>query len=124
MIKELICINCPMGCHLQLNIEQDEVIEVKGNTCPRGLVYAKNEFYHPMRRLSSTVKIKDGLHGVLPVISSDVIPKEKCFEVLKLLKEIEVEAPIVMDQIIVNDVLGLGVDILASRDMGKVKDEV
>ncbi len=113
---ELVCINCPLGCHLTA-IKEGDKITVTGNTCPRGEQYAINEMTMPMRTLTSTVRISGSIHDSLPVITSAQIPKEKMFEVMKALKNIEVKAPVKVGEVIVKDVCGLGVDIIASRSM-------
>ncbi len=33
---ELICIGCPLGCNLTVDMDGSEVVEVKGNTCKKG----------------------------------------------------------------------------------------
>ena len=119
MLKEMICITCPIGCHL--TIRQDGYdIEVTGNTCPRGKQYAIAELTNPTRMLTTTVVIKNALYHQLPVISSAPIPLDKIEEPMKLLKEVAVTAPIYEKDIIMKDIFGLGIDIIASRSMKKV----
>jgi len=116
---ELVCINCPLGCHLSAK-DVDGQIKVTGNNCPRGEQYAINEMTCPKRTLTSTVRIKHSTHEALPIITSNQIPKEKMFEVMKALKNIEVEAPIEVGQVIVSNICDLNVDIIASRSMKRV----
>ncbi len=113
---ELVCINCPLGCHLTVTEENGE-ITVTGNTCPRGKQYGINEMTNPMRTLTSTVKIEGALHEALPVITSCQIPKAKMFEVMKALKGVKVQAPVSNGQVIIKNVCGLEADIVASRAM-------
>lgn len=118
MIKEMACIVCPMSCHLQIEMnEKGEVISVTGNTCNRGERYARNEMTHPMRMLTSTVVIKNGLYSRLPVILSGEIPKDKIHEVMQALEGVEVYAPIQINDIIMENVCGLSVNVIASRSM-------
>lgn len=114
---ELVCINCPMGCHLSVTKENGEV-KVTGNTCHRGEKYAIDEATCPKRTLTTTVSIKHSIYDCLPVITSAQIPKDKMFDVMKELKNIEVNAPININDVIVEDVCGLGVNIIASRTLG------
>lgn len=120
MLKEMICITCPIGCRLTIKQVGDE-IEVSGNTCPRGKQYAIDEIKNPMRTLTTTVVIKNAIYHQLPVISSDKIPLNQIEDAMKLLKNTIIEAPIYEKDIIVHDILGLGIDIIASRSMKKVK---
>ena len=41
--RELICIGCPLGCMLTVEMNDGAVVSVTGNTCPRGKVYAEKE---------------------------------------------------------------------------------
>ncbi|MBR6822183.1 MAG: DUF1667 domain-containing protein [Clostridia bacterium] len=118
--KELICINCPMGCRLNVTIEDGSVTEVTGNTCPRGREYALKEAVDPMRILTSTVKIEGAVHRVLPVISDGEIPLRQMFEAMAEIKKIDVRAPIKEGDIVLHDILGSGVNIIASRTMDRV----
>jgi len=116
MIKELICISCPMGCHLKVNTETKEVT---GNTCKRGEIYGINEVTNPVRVITTTVKVKYGELPVIPVKTKTPIPKELNFKAMEVLNSIEIEAPISMGDIIVKDMLGTGVDVVATRSLKK-----
>lgn len=113
---EMICINCPLGCHLIIN-KQNDLIEVSGNTCPRGKEYAINELTNPTRTLTTTVRIKEAIYECLPVISSKPIPKDRIFDVLRVLKDVEVTSPVRINEVIVKNILDLDIDIIASRSM-------
>lgn len=110
-MKELTCIVCPRGCHLVI----DDNLNVSGNFCKRGENYAKNEITRPMRNISSTVIIKSNIINRLPVKTSDNIPKDKIFEVMKEINKVIVSAPINVGDIVIKNVLDLGVDIVATR---------
>ena len=64
--RELICINCPLGCGLTVTLKDAEVVKVEGNTCPKGEAYGKKEVTNPTRIVTSTVRVSG---GVLPVVS-------------------------------------------------------
>jgi len=115
MNKELICIACPMGCHLEINV--DDNYSVKGNQCKRGEVYGKKELTNPTRLITSTVKIKNGINNRIPVKSDNEVPKDKIFLVMKELEKVELNSPVRINQIIVENVCGLGVNIITTRSM-------
>lgn len=120
MKREMICIVCPIGCHLNVELsEQGEVLKVEGNTCPRGEKYAYKECTSPTRMLTSTVKIANGIHSVLPVISSTDIPKDRIMDVMKEINRVQCSAPVYVKDILIKNVCGLDVDIVASRSMEK-----
>ena len=114
-MKELICIVCPKGCHLQVDETRDYA--VSGNSCPRGAEYGKNELLHPTRVLTSTVKIKGGLHPRLPVKTTQAIPKELLFQAMKALDGVELTAPVTVGQVVVANLLDTGADVVATRNM-------
>ena len=82
---ELICINCPNGCRLKIQKEGDD-FKVEGNLCPRGRTYAINELTHPLRTLTTTIRISNGIHAVLPVISDGQLPKDKIKEAIEAIR--------------------------------------
>ena len=112
----LICINCPKGCHMIVE-EVDGEVKVSGNSCPRGVIYATNELKNPLRTLTTTVAVESKDHRRLPVISSSPLPKGKLLDVMKQLKGVEVKAPVHIGDVIVKDVLGLNADIIASKSI-------
>ena len=114
----LICINCPRGCHLTVE-EINGEIKVSGNTCVRGETYAINELTNPLRTLTTTIAIKSENYLRLPVITSSPIPKGKLMDVMKALKEISVKAPINMGDVIVENILDTGANIIASKSILK-----
>ena len=114
-MKELICITCPRGCHLQV----DDNFNVTGNFCPRGVIYAKAELTHPVRMVTSTVTIKSEIESRLPVKTKDPIPKELIFNVMKEISKTVVKAPIKIGDVIIKNVLGSGVDIVATKNISR-----
>ncbi|MBQ6126157.1 MAG: DUF1667 domain-containing protein [Erysipelotrichaceae bacterium] len=114
----LICINCPRGCHLIVEKVKEE-IQVEGNACPRGYTYAVNELTNPLRTLTTTVGIESETQKRLPVISSAPLPKGRIMEAMKALKDVEVQAPVHMGDPVYKNVLNLGIDIIASRSIEK-----
>lgn len=125
MIQELTCITCPLGCHLEATWEEREgktiVLSVRGNTCPRGENYARAELTHPERMVTSTVTIRNARYRKLPVVTSAPIPKERISDVMAVIHETSVCAPVQIHDIIIENVCGLGVDLVASRSLEKLE---
>ena len=119
--KSLTCIGCPLGCQLIVELENGEVISVIGNTCKRGDDYARKEVTSPTRIVTSTVKVTGGKSSVISVKTKSDIPKEKIFECVKALKEVEVQAPIAIGDVVLSNVVGTGVDIVATKDVEAVE---
>ena len=110
---ELICITCPRGCHLQV----DESLNVSGNMCPRGAMYAKAELTHPVRMVTSSVAISSKVEARLPVKTKEPIAKELIFKVMEEINKVSVKAPIKIGDVIIKNVLGSGVDIIATKNV-------
>ena len=120
MKKSLICVSCPLGCPVEVEIENGEVIAVTGNTCKRGDAYARAEVTNPVRSLTTSVKIENGLNPVVPVKSSGPVPKDKMFECMKEINSVTIKAPVKIGDVVIKNILGLGVDIVATNcDSGK-----
>ena len=115
--KNLICINCPLGCPLTVTLENGEVKTVSGNTCPRGDAYARKELTNPTRIVTSTVKVRGGTLPMASVKTASDIPKGRIFDCVKALQGIELDAPVVIGQVVVPNVCGTGVDIVATKNV-------
>ena len=112
--RELTCIGCPMGCPLTVEIENNEVKSVAGNTCKRGEDYAKKEVTNPTRIVTSSVRVKGGDRVSVSCKTKSDIPKSKIFDVARALKDVEAVAPVRIGDVLVEDVAGTGVQIVAT----------
>lgn len=117
--KELICIVCPKGCHLEVTGDSDG-LHVTGNGCRRGVAYAKKELTEPTRVLTTTVKVKDGLSDRLAVVTDGEIPKESLMEAMRIINKLEIKAPVKCNQVLIRNLLESGVNLVASRGMAEL----
>ena len=117
--RELTCIVCPVGCKLKATIDGAD-INIEGNTCARGKKYGLDELCSPVRMITSTVKVEGGFLPRLPVRSASPIPKARVLDALAALKSVRMQAPVEIGQLVLRDVAGSGVDIIASRPMDRV----
>lgn len=115
--KELVCVVCPMGCRITVTLDGDNIVSVTGNSCPRGKAYAEKECIRPERILTTTVKLEGGIHRVLPVITDKEIPLDKVFEAMELVRKVTVKAPVSEGQVIIENILDSGANVIASRSM-------
>ena len=97
--KNMTCVVCPRGCALTVTVEDGKILSVTGNTCKRGAAYAEAELLRPERMLTST------------------IPKDKIFDAMRVLYGTRVSAPVQIGDVIVADVCGTGVDVIASESL-------
>ena len=117
-MKQLVCIGCPRGCRLTIDEKDGEYI-VTGNTCPRGKEFAISEMTAPKRTICSTVKTVFSDVPVLPVRVSDDIPREKIFDVMREINAGTLKERIGRGDAVIKNVLGLGVDVIATSDLLK-----
>ena len=113
MEKELICINCPMGCRMTATVENGAVVNVSGNACKRGALYAKEELTHPVRMVTALVRVR-GRTEPLPVKTDRPIDKGLIFDALDALKGVVVDAPVTIGDVVLAHVCGTQVRFVAT----------
>ena len=118
--RELTCIGCPLGCQITVTMENGEVKDVAGYTCARGEKYAREEVTNPTRIVTSIVRVEGGDLAAVSVKTKDVIPKGKIFDILAEIRPVIVKAPVKIGDVIVPDVAGTGVDIVATKNIQAV----
>ena len=119
MKKEMVCISCPMGCHLTVEGEGDNWT-VTGNNRKNGERYGIQEMTDPRRILPTTVVIKGAMISRLPVKTAQEIPKGKLFDAMDELSKVVVEAPVKVGDVVLKDVCGTGIDVIATKTMPAV----
>ena len=115
MTREMTCIICPMGCRLTAEVEGD-AIRVSGHTCKRGETYAVQEITCPMRTVTSLIAVDGATLPLCPVKTAGQVPKAKIDDVLAELKAARAAAPIKLGQVLIPNVAGTGVDIIATAN--------
>jgi len=114
--KDLVCIVCPVGCRLKITGTIDDMT-VTGESCKKGIAYAHEEMINPVRMVCTTVRITGGTHNVIPVKTDRAIADKYKLEVVKAVKDIVLASPVKMGDVIVSDLFGTGVNLVAERDM-------
>ena len=118
MKKEIICTVCPRGCHIMVEGDGEKVLSADGYSCKRGLEYANTEYAHPVRILTTLVKIDGVQNDLLPVRSNQPLPKEKLFDCMDVIRATTVKLPVNRHDVIVPNICGTGVDIVATKTVG------
>lgn len=114
-MKNIICINCPKGCHL--NVDESNDYSVTGAGCERGVEYGKKELTAPTRTITSTVKILGAAYPRCPVRTNAPIPKNMIQDIMKELDRVELVSPVNIGDIAIANVLHTGVDIIVTRKL-------
>jgi CxxC motif-containing protein len=115
-----LCTGCPLGCRLEVDAVDDEVLEVRGFTCRRGERYGRQEHVDPRRPLSTTVWVDGAAIRRAPVRTTDAIPKHQVIAAARALRGVRLTAPIRRGDVVVPDVCGTGVDVIVTRDLDLV----
>lgn len=115
MQKNLTCIVCPIGCQLNVTLENGVVAEVTGNTCPRGKQYAIDECTNPVRTVTTTARTSDG--GVVPVKTDRPIPKHLMFDCMREIDRAVVTLPAQIGDVVIENVLKTGANVIITANM-------
>jgi len=129
-MRELTCIVCPVGCPLvtEENVATDNVsaINVTGNCCPRGVVYAQEEISAPKRTVTATcAAVFDKDSGErspyaprrVPVKTSAPCPQEKILALLADIYGAKVTLPVKLGDVVISNWNGIGLDVVATRSV-------
>ncbi len=115
-MKNLICITCPIGCHLTAS-DNDGELKVTGASCARGVDYARNELTDPRRVITSTVRILNAEYNQIPVKTLLPVPKNDIFNIMEELSKITLTSPVFIGDIVIKNVCNTGIDIVATRSL-------
>ncbi len=121
VVRVIRCIVCPTGCEIQVKNTESGNVTFEGYTCKRGLEYAEQEFYEPKRMLTTTMRVENGFLPLIPVRTDEPILKDKLKDALKEIAKKEIKAPIRAGDILIENILGSGANIIASRDLSEAQ---
>ena len=116
MEHQITCINCPVGCRMLVTVEDGKVTNVTGNTCKRGVAYAEQECVAPQRMVTAVVAVADRKTPV-SVKTRTPIPKKRIQDCMQALSEVKLTAPIAAGSVVIADVCGTGVDVIATKSV-------
>ena len=118
--KDFVCIGCPLGCNITVETDNGEIKNISGNTCPRGADYVTKELTDPRRTVTSLVRVQGGALPVVSVKTAADIPKDCIRDCIKALKTVVLPAPIHIGDVVVENVCGTGVNIVATANVSVV----
>lgn len=116
MTRNMICIGCPMGCELTVEVEDGKAVSVTGNTCGIGKKYAETEVSAPVRMVTSTVMSEDGVP--VPVKTAASVPKDKIFDVVNCIKAARVKLPVKIGDTVTENAADTGVSVIVTKNVG------
>ena len=115
--REFICITCPVGCALQAVVDNRELVELRGQACQRGIAFVREELTDPRRVLTTTVRVRGAALPLVPVRSKAALPKDLLMPVVEALRAVVLDAPVEQYQLVLQDVLNSGIDIVTTRSL-------
>ena len=119
-IAHYLCIGCPLGCRLEVEAtDAGEVVAVDGWGCKNGKAYGRQEHTDPRRNVATSIRIKSARWARVPVKTSGSVPKHMVRDIARAVQDLEVEAPVKLGTVVVANILGTGIDIVATRDMDR-----
>ena len=122
MIRKMTCIICPNGCDLEAQITDGKCESVSGNLCPKGAQYAAQEVEEPKRTIASSVTVKNGVLLLASVRLNRAVPKEKIFNVMEEVRRIVLDAPVYAGDIASENILGLGSDLIVTKNVERAEN--
>ena len=114
-----LCTSCPLGCRLEVDAAEDDIVEIRGFGCKLGERYAKQEHTDPRRPVSTTVTVAGGVLPRLPVRAAEPFPKDLVPSLAAELRHVTVTAPVRRGQVVAHDLLGTGIDVIATRHLAR-----
>jgi len=115
--KHFVCVVCPVGCEIDVVHDGSKIISMEGNKCEKSEEFARQELIEPMRILTTTVRIQGSKWPVIPVRTDRTIPKRLFPRIIRQLRDIKLQAPVNILDVVVKDVLRTGASIIATRTM-------
>lgn len=115
VLDRLTCVLCPVGCELEVRRDPAGEAEVLGNQCDKGIPFAVEEVLYPKRNLATSVPVAGTAAKMVSVRLTGRVPRELVFPILAEIARLRPEAPIRRGQVLLADVLGTGVDVIATR---------
>ncbi|MBQ1390107.1 MAG: DUF1667 domain-containing protein [Clostridia bacterium] len=113
MKRNMICIGCPMGCELTVDVEDGKAAAVSGNNCGVGKKYAETEISAPTRIVTTTALTESGIP--VPVKTCSGIPKDKIFDVIAAIKSVKITLPVSVGDVIIENVCETGAAVAVTK---------
>ncbi len=121
MEREFVCIICPNGCRIKVEYEGTNIKNIKGDECPEGKDYVKNEITNPLRVFTGSVLVEYGDFSLVGVKTPVPIPKKYLKKIGEITRRIKVEAPVEIGQVVAFNLLNENIDLIATRKIEKKK---
>ena len=120
MKKDITCITCPLGCRIRITYSEDAIHRIEDYQCEKGKDYAVQEIFNPVRTLTTTLMVAKGELPLVSVRTSKPVPKQRIFDIMDALSDVAIVAPVKMGDVLIEKILGLDIDIVATKNVEKI----
>ena len=72
---------------------------------------------NPVRTITSSIKVSNREYTLVSVKTTNPVPKDKIFDVMKEIDKLSVEAPVRIGDIVKKGILGLDSDIVITKNI-------
>jgi CxxC motif-containing protein len=122
MKKEIICISCPIGCHLSVEFDENTVLTrenilVQNNRCARGEIYGREEILSPKRVVTATCSVDSELMSRIPVKTTGPLLRGLINELLEELYKVKIQTPVTLGDVIIEDYKNTGINVICTRTL-------
>ena len=117
--RKLVCVSCPVGCEIVVELSGNEIQRLEGNRCKHGETYARQETVEPMRVLATSVKVLGGDRPVASIKTDGPVPKAMIPEIMEFVRSMTVDAPVRIGQTLATDILDSGAKLIATRPVSR-----
>lgn len=115
--REMVCIACPIGCRLTVNADGEAGITVKGNRCPKGEAYGREEILSPKRMVTAVARTDSAPFPYVSVRTDRPLPRPLMAALLSEIYGMRISLPVRRGQVLMEDFRGTGVSVVASRTL-------
>ena len=113
--RKVTCTVCPLGCEISVRMDGGKILDISGHSCKRGEKYARTEVTDPRRTLTTTMRVRDGKSPLVAVKSEQPLPKDRLLRCMGEINKMVVRAPVRIGDTVIKDILGTGIDIVATE---------
>jgi len=110
------CIGCLNRCRVEVQAEARELISIAGNRCKRGIELARRRLITPPAPFALPLRIVNGAATHIEARTSEPVPPDVARAVTIAVRKLSFSAPIQAGTVLVQNVGGMGVDLIAVAD--------
>ena len=83
--------------------------------------YAEKEIFDPQRIITTTVSISNAIISLVPVKTDRSIAKQLSFKVIECTSKIQLNAPVKMGDVVIENILETGANLVATRTLERIR---